>query len=201
LQQEVAAWDAHVEERRAAEAQLAEDQINMRQMVANSAIGFLGALGSKHRGAAIAALAIQKALAVKEILIQSQVAQMRALAELGPIAGAPVAAAIAVKGKISAALVAATGLVEAAQLSSGGVQSTLGTSANPISTRSSTATSAIGSMDHRQKVVEVHFNGDMHGFDSYVRDKVIAGIREAVDGSDVVLFSAGSRQAQLLSPA
>lgn len=175
----------------------AEQEIMWRETVASSAIGLLSALGAKHRGAAIAALTIQKALAVKEILIQSQVASMRALAELGPIAGAPVAASILAKGKISAALVAATGLVEAAQLSSGGTQSTLGTTANPIATRS-VSSAGPNILPHKRDVTEIHLHGDIYGWDDYVERRIIDGFRRAVNDRDVVIINADSRQGELL---
>lgn len=175
----------------------AEQEIAYRHLVTDSAVGLLQALGSKHRGAAIAALAIQKALAVKEIFVQSQVAAMRAMAELGPIAGPPVAAAILAKGKLSAILVAATGLVEAAQLSSGGVQSTLGTTANPVATRSTSSTGT-AVMPHKRDVTEIHFHGDVYGWDDYIERKVVDGLRTAMEDREVVLFTADSRQGQLL---
>jgi len=47
-----------------------------------------------------------------------------------------------------------------------------------------------------QRQVTVRFEGDFYGWDDYVREKVISGIREAVDGRDVVIFSGNSRQAR-----
>lgn len=177
----------------------AEQEIAYRQLVTDSAIGLLQALGSKHRGAAIAALAIQKALAVKEIFVQSQVAAMRAMAELGPIAGPPVAAAILAKGKLSAILVAATGLVEAAQLSSGGTQSTLGTTANPISTRAVSSSAGPAVTPHRQNVVEITIHGGVVT-SSAVRE-LVAQIKKEIDDSDVIIIGPDSRQARQLVEA
>ena len=84
-----------------------------------SALGtFLQQFAGKSKAAAIAAIAIQKGLSIAQIISNTAAAQMRAIAELGPIAGPPVAAKIGLYGKLQAGLVAATGLAQA--MSSGG---------------------------------------------------------------------------------
>lgn len=84
-----------------------------------SALGtFLQQFAGKSKAAAIAAIAIQKGLSIAQIISNTAAAQMRALAELGPIAGPPVAAKMGLYGKIQAGLVAATGLAQA--MGSGG---------------------------------------------------------------------------------
>lgn len=180
--------------------QIAEDsaaaRIQIERSVSSAAVGFLNALGREHKGAAIAALAIQKVLAIKSILINSQVAATRALAELGPIAGPPVAAAILVSGKISAALVAATGLVEASQLSSG--QGSLGTPAQPLfvsdTGTTDAADGAVGASG--RSTVTIIFQGDVNGWDAFVEQRVITAISDAINERDVVLIRNNSRQAQ-----
>lgn len=79
----------------------------------------LSLFAGKSKGAAIAALAIQKGLAIAQIVTSTAAAQMRAYAELGPIAGAAMAAKIGLLGKLQAGLVAATGLVQAGQILGG----------------------------------------------------------------------------------
>lgn len=84
-----------------------------------SALGsFLQQFAGKSKAAAIAAIAIQKGLSIAQIISNTAAAQMRALAELGPIAGPPVAAKMGLYGKLQAGLVAATGLAQA--MGSGG---------------------------------------------------------------------------------
>ena len=79
-----------------------------------SALGtFLQQFAGKSKAAAIAAIAIQKGLSIAQIISNTAAAQMRALAELGPIAGPPVAAKMGLYGKLQAGLVAATGLAQA----------------------------------------------------------------------------------------
>jgi hypothetical protein len=197
----------------------ANQEIALRQLVTDSAMGLLSALGAEHRGAAIALLVWQKAIAIKEILINAakaktmvaayyEVAIAQALS-MGPL-GLPWVAVLEAKraaalGKIamgtalSVGLVAAEGVVEAAQLSSGGTQATRGTSANPVNVTSGAASTASQTTAQGGKrVTQVVFQGDMYGFDDYVRNRIIASIREAVDGSDVVIVGQGSRQARML---
>lgn len=100
--------------------QWADFELQQRYAVANAAIGLLSTLGGKSKAAAIAAIALGKALSIAQIIQNTAAAQMRALAELGPIAGPPAAAKIGVMGKVQAGIVAATGLVQAASAMAGG---------------------------------------------------------------------------------
>jgi len=84
--------------------------------------GFLQQFAGKSKAAAVAAIAIQKGLSIAQIIANTAAAQMRALAELGPIAGPPVAAKMGLYGKLQAGLVAATGLSQA--MGGGGGSST-----------------------------------------------------------------------------
>jgi hypothetical protein len=196
----------------------AETEIALRQMVTSTAMGLLGALGNEHRGAAIALLVWQKAIAIKEILINAakakaminayyEVAIANALS-WGPL-GLPWVAALEARraaslAKVSAGsgiavgLVAAEGIVEAAQLSNRGTQATLGTTANPVNVTGSAATAAQRTAGEREKVTQIIFQGDMYGFDDYVRNRIVGAIREAVDESDVVIVGPNSRQARML---
>lgn len=81
---------------------------------------FIQQFAGKSKAAAIAVIAIQKGLSIAQIISNTAAAQLRALAELGPIAGPPVAAKIGLFGKVQAALVAATGLMQAGQAGRGG---------------------------------------------------------------------------------
>lgn len=105
------------------EAQQAQAQMSFQAYSGMfSALGeLLNVFGSESKGAAIAALAIQKGLAIAQIVVSTASAQMRAFAELGPIAGAGMAAKIGVLGKIQAGLVAATGIAQAATIGRGSV--------------------------------------------------------------------------------
>lgn len=203
LQAKKDAADQGVEVARAAAAA----ELGVRQQVTSAAVGLLSAIGSEHRGAAIAALAITKAIAIKEILINAKRAAMLAYAsQLIPgdpsslVRAQAAYARTMAMGKVSAALVAATGLIEAAQLSHGGTQATRGTTANPLITSSvgAAASGGAAAAGRKQSVVTVQFMGPIYGWDDYIRNKVIDSIREAVDGKDVVIIGPTSLQAQLI---
>lgn len=115
----------------ALESQYRQKKFEYDQISANMTYqAYAGALGAasdllsvfagENKSAAIAVIAIQKGLAIAQIIMNTSVAQMRALAELGPIAGAAMAAKIGIMGKIQAGLVAATGLAQAGQAGNGG---------------------------------------------------------------------------------
>jgi hypothetical protein len=73
----------------------------------------LGFLQKQVKGGSVAAKAIMAgmtALNIAQIISNTEVAKMRALAELGPIAGPPMAAAIQAQGMISAGIAAAQGI-------------------------------------------------------------------------------------------
>jgi len=98
----------------------------MRRSALNEAVNLLNMFAGESKAAAIASIALQKGVAIAETVMQTQVAQMRALAELGPIAGAPVAAKIATMGAVSVGLIAAQGIAQAASALSGGGASSIG---------------------------------------------------------------------------
>lgn len=93
---------------------------------------FIQQFAGKSRAAAIAAIAIQKGLSIAQIISNTAAAQLRALAELGPIAGPPVAAKIGLFGKLQAGLVAATGLAQAAGAGGGSGPNLSGTGGSGV---------------------------------------------------------------------
>jgi hypothetical protein len=198
----------------------AMEEFSVRETLMTNIAGLFAVLGEKHRGAAIAALAIEKALAIQQTLIQGQqaaaqvlawgqVAAMRMLAALGPLGVAPAAAieakavaeAAAIKGMsiASAAIIGATGIAEALQISHGGSgsgASNFGSIANPVATTGSASNSAAQTVAQRS-AVQVIFQGDVFNFQDAVK-KIGAELRDLVDNKDVVIIGPGSRQSLLL---
>ena len=115
-----------------AERQVSQTIMAMKFSVVQNAIGLLQALAGQNRIVAIAVIALQKGLAIAQTIMNTEVAAMMALAQLGPIAGLPAAATIRAMGAVSVGIIAATGLVEAANVGSGGAS--LGSFANPVYT-------------------------------------------------------------------
>ncbi len=114
-------------------AAIKEKEVGMITRAQRGMFGELGNLFSmfagKSKAAAIASIAINKALSIASIIQNTAAAQVRALAELGPILGPPAAAKIGAFGKIQAAIVAASGFAQAGAAMSGGGGGTLSTMA------------------------------------------------------------------------
>lgn len=92
----------------------------MQIAVAKQAVNLIRGFVGESKKTKIALIALDKGLAIAQTIINSQVASTRALAELGPLKGAPVSAKMLSLGKISAGIIAATGLGEAFASSGGG---------------------------------------------------------------------------------
>ena len=92
----------------------AQTEVQARSTALSAIGGLLGTFAGQSRAAAIAQIAINKGLSIAQAIQNTAVAQTRALAELGPIAGPPMAARIAAFGKAQIAAIAATGLAQAA---------------------------------------------------------------------------------------
>lgn len=93
---------------------------SLRMSVVSDFANFLDVMAGKNKAVGLVVLAIQKGLAIAETFINTQVASMRALAELGPVAGPVAAAAIEKLGFIKMGLIAATGIAQAAGAGGGG---------------------------------------------------------------------------------
>lgn len=98
----------------------AQVEVEARSNALNAIGGLLGAFAGQSRAAAVAQIAINKGLSIAQAIQNTAVAQTRALAELGPIAGPPMAARIGAWGKVQIAAIAATGLAQAANAGGGG---------------------------------------------------------------------------------
>jgi len=116
-------------------------------------IGFLRMFADRNKAFAVLAIALETAQAVKqlairrttataEIAIATQVAMMRAMSDLGPIAGPPAAAAIAAKGAAAAAAVNAASAIGIGLTIAGGFVEAI--SALKADTGTDSATSSFG---------------------------------------------------------
>lgn len=80
----------------------------------------LSFFGTKSKAAAVAAIALNTFLRAREAAQNTAAAMVRALAELGPIAGPPAAAKIGAFGKAQVAMILAGGALQAGSAMSGG---------------------------------------------------------------------------------
>jgi hypothetical protein len=159
--------------------------VSMQNAVYQQIGGLMQAFAGKNRLAAIAAIVVQKGLGIAQTIINTQVASMRALAELGPIAGPPMAAKIQTLGKASVALISATGLAEIASLGKGGAD--LGSSANPVHTSGAAQPTFPNTPAAPPRNVTIVLQGEGAPSDDYIRRVLIPGLQEAVgDGFNLV---------------
>lgn len=128
----------------------ADYENSMRASVVQNGVALLDQFAGKSKAAALAAIALSKALMIAQTIQSTAAAQMRALAELGPIAGPPMAAKIGAMGAVNVGLIAATGLAQAAgvlssgsSLAGGASTSVGGSSAPPTPTQPASSGSVI----------------------------------------------------------
>jgi len=157
--------------------------IDAKAKTTQLAIGLLSALGAKSKGAALAALALSKAVAISEIFVNTLAAQSKATAQLGIFAG-PAVAAIGLQGKIQAGLVAATGLVQAGSIG-GGSSVSMPSSGSSPSQSSASGAPAAPSMNQTVTIQGVS-SGDLFSGDAVrtLIDKLIDAQR---NGARIVL--------------
>ena len=167
------------------------------QSIASNSISLLQTLGRERKGFAIAALALQKGLAIAEATTNTAVAVTAAL-KYDPTGA--LAARVAMLGKIQIGLIAATGIAQAASISSGGGGggAPLGTVSNPISTTSQDSGFAgdTGGGDGTVGSITINVNGVVT--EEIIQDLIVPAIQEATNDKDIILFRPDSRQAQEL---
>lgn len=99
--------------------QARQDLMSMGFGVAEQAVNVLRTIGGQSKGMAMVLLAIETAMGVARVRISTEVAAMRAIADLGPIAGNAMAAQIRALGAVSTGLILASGAIQAGQISGG----------------------------------------------------------------------------------
>ena len=150
---------------------------SFRNAAIQNAGNLLQQFSGESKAAAIAAIAINKGLALAQNTQNTLVAQTRALAELGPIAGPPVAAKIGMYGAVNGALIAATGLAQAATLGSGGG----GSRGSDISS-TSTQPSQAQVQEPQRQIVDVRVTGQGGGIVDMFNFEVANGAQPITTG-------------------
>jgi hypothetical protein len=212
FQQETsAALIAELENRNAAVAAAAQYQYDVqlraeesireqKAITSNAAVGFLQMLGQKNKAAAIAGIALEKAVAIQRLLMHNQeAAQLAYAAALVPGVPASLAAAEAARarvlaqGYVSAALIAGMGVLQIADVTSGRGRSAVGTPLNPafVSSPVDDGTSAASSVSSVQVIIQ----GNVIGNQQFI-DQMIDGIKNEITDRDVIIIQPNSRQAQ-----
>jgi hypothetical protein len=102
------------------ELQMKQDLEDAKIGIANQSAQFLQAIAGKQKGIALAALAIEKAAAIADVIIQGQRANAKITALYPPPANIPYLAANNIRTGLSVATIAATGLSGARNISGSG---------------------------------------------------------------------------------
>lgn len=142
----------------------------------------LGVFAGESKAAAIAQITLNKGLALAQIIQNTAVAQMRALAELGPVAGSAASAKIGLMGRVQAGLVAATGLAQAGSVGGGRG----GAAASGIG---AAAASGGGMGESPTQTLNFHITNDPFGFSDRVARQIVAGLNEATRNGSQLRFN------------
>lgn len=202
------------EEQRAAnfkgriEQRSSENIIRLRQMTAATSIRILQALVGKNKTVARALFLVEKGLAIARTIQNTAAASVKALAELGPIAGPPAAAAIQAFGAAQVGLIAATALAGVGSVGGGGGGGlTLGgggfagtTDVGGGDFGDSDQFGGGGTPATSQGVVQLIFPS-VFGITPETIDAIADALREASENRDVIIVSGQGRNAEILAGA
>jgi hypothetical protein len=152
-----------------------------RKQLANITTFATGALGI-----ASALFSDNKAIAIGQAIVSTYQGAANALSTV------PYPANIA-----AAATVVATGLAQVANIRSAakGGGGFSGASAAAPSNVPDYVSAQTGDKGGSQAAIQIVVQGDLLGWDDWMRDRLVGSLRDIVDGSDVVIFGPGSRQA------
>ena len=154
-----------LERQRAAHEALNQFKVNAQLSAAQQGIALLNVFAGQSKKAALAAMVLQKGLAIGQTFVSGKAAEIRALAELGPIAGPPMAATNAAWDEVNMGVIAATGIAQAAVSGGGGGNTGGGTPDSPI------VTQPLGSgAQDQQQTINIKLIGAVT--DAYIEDEL-----------------------------
>lgn len=172
-----------------AEAQAAIQ--SLRNATYSNGLAALQAFAGHSKKVAIAAIVVQKGMALKEAFIAGQVAIAKAAASAPPPANLGAIAVAKAFMVANLAAIAATGIGQIQSISSGGAP--IGSPANPAFTNDTSSQQQFGATS--QNTVQVIVQGNVVGNQEFI-DELIESIKEEVNDKDVILIGPNSRNAQ-----
>lgn len=181
--------DAARERQRIAEIE-ARFKVAQVRFYGDTAMTILGGFAQRSQAIARALFAFERSKAAADVFIQTQVAAAKAMATIPPPAGLALAKVIQGMGIASAAAVASTAITGPG--GGGGFGGAMGAPAS-IPFDDGTRDGEPG--PRSQSAVQIIFQGDVYGWDSYVEERIMRSMRDAADGRDVLIFGRNSRQA------
>lgn len=188
-----ASLESHYREQRyQQDVAYADARENLEKNVLSNVIGALQSFSGQSKKVAIALVAIQKAQALAQAIQLGHVAILQAAASAPPPLNAPAILWAKALTATSIAAILASGYGQVRSINAAG-GAPIGSPVNPINTTSQQQGQEFGATS--QNSIQVVIANNV-GFDQRVMDQIIAGIREAADDRDVIIFGPGSRQAQ-----
>lgn len=191
------------------EARAAQATIRLRQQTAATSVQILQTLFGKNKTIARALFLVEKGLAIARTIQNTAAASVKALAELGPIAGPPAAAAIQAFGAAQVGLIAATALTGVGSIGGGGGSLSGigglgggGFAGGRDSGGDQFAGEQIGSSGggpvQEQGVVQLIFPS-LFGITPEAIDALADALRDASENRDIVVVSGTGRNADILA--
>jgi len=188
------------------EEQSAANTIRLRQATAQTSIRILQVLVGKNKTVAKALFLVEKGLAIARTVQNTAAASVKALAELGPIAGPPAAAAIQAFGAAQIGLIAATALAGVSSVGGGGLSigggfggggggSEFNGSGSELDDQASLPQ---GAAAESQGVIQLIFPS-LFGITPEAIDALAEALRDATENRDIVVVSASGRNGELLT--
>lgn len=185
------------------EQQAARSTIAIRQATAQTSIQILSVLSSKNKTVSQAIFLVEKGLAIARTIQNTAAASVRALADLGPIAGPPAAAAIQAFGQAQIGLIAATALTGVGGIGGGGIGGIGGGALGPTGAEGGGGVEQEqfgggGTPTQEQGVVQLIFPS-LFGITPDTIDALAEALREASENRDIIVVSGTGRNAELLT--
>lgn len=178
------------------EAALQQTLKSLRASTFSAAIGALQSFAGHSKKAAIALVAINKAVAISQAIQNTAAAATKAIAVYGPTpAGFAAAAAAKAFGALQIAAIVASGIGEIQQINrSGGAP--IGSPSNPAFVNSTNSASDQQFGATSQRATQIVFAGPVFN-NRETRQAIVDAIREEVD-NEVIVISPSSRNGQEL---
>ena len=173
------------------ELELSLYKMNLAKQVGDNAKSLADNLVILTKGTSQELLIVQKALGIALIIINTQIAAMRAMAELGPVVGAIAAGLIYATGATSVAIASSTHLADGGIVKStpGGIQATIGEGGKD---------EAVIPLDEGMGLlgtnITINVNGGMLGDENSARELAIAIDRQLLklrQSNDSLAFDSG----------
>lgn len=187
------------------EERAAAATIRLKQQTAATSIAILQTLVGKNKTVARALFLVEKGLAIARTVQNTAAAAVKALAELGPIAGPPAAAAIQAFGAAQVGLIAATALTGVSSIGGGGGAGAISSSFSgsggfESSSPAQDPGSSGGSGVQSQGVVQLIFPS-LFGITPDAIDSLADALREASENRDIIVVAGTGRNAEILAGA